>query len=344
MREVTGWAAASPGAPVRPWTFERRDPRPQDVAVRLTHCGICATDRHALAHGDPAGFPLVPGHEMVGEVVEVGGEVTRFAPGDAVAIGNIVDSCGVCPECRAGRENDCREFPTLTYGGADLVSGGITQGGWSTGYVVDERFLYAAPAGLDPAAVAPLLCAGVTTYAPLRRFGAGPGTTVGVVGVGGLGHLGIRFAHALGAETVAFTTSEEKGEAARALGADDVVVTRDEKQMADQARRCDIVLDTTGAALDPAPYMNALAVDGTLVLAGIPPEALRLDPMSLIVGEKRIAGTGSAGRPVTREMLDFCATHGIAAQIETLRPDGIDAALERLGRGDVRFRFVVDLT
>lgn len=355
MHDITGWAATAPGAPITPWTFRRRDPREQDVVVRLTHCGICATDRHAVAHGDPAGFPLVPGHEMVGEVTTVGSAVAGFRPGDAVAIGNIVDSCGVCPECRAGRENDCREFPTLTYGGADLVSGGTTQGGWSTEYVVDERFLYAAPVGLAPAAVAPLLCAGVTTWAPLRRFGVGPGSTVGVVGVGGLGHLAIRFAHALGAETVAFTSSEAKGEAARGLGADDVVVSRgirspvaalavDEKQMADQARRFDLVMDTTGAALDLAPYLDALAVDGTLVLAGIPPEALRIDPTSLVVGEKRLAGTGSAGRPATREMLAFCAEHGIAAEVETVRPDGIDAALERLGRGDVRFRFAIDLT
>jgi alcohol dehydrogenase (NADP+) len=255
-----------------------------------------------------------------------------------------VDSCRVCAACRAGRENDCESFPTLTYGGADRVSGGTTQGGWSSEYVVDEAFAYAAPAGLDPAAVAPLLCAGVTTWAPLRRFGVGPGTTVGVVGVGGLGHLAIRFAHALGAETVAFTSSAAKGEAARELGADDVVVSRDPERMAAQTRRFDLVMDTTGAPLDLAPYFAALAVDGTLVLAGIPPQTLRIDPMSLVVGEKRLAGTGSAGRPATQEMLDFCAQHRIAADVETVRPDGIDGALERLGRGDVRFRFSVDLT
>lgn len=343
MHDVIGWAAGTPGAHLAPWTFARRDPRQQDVVVRVTHCGICATDLHAATSGNPADFPLVAGHEITGVVTEVGSEVTRFAVGDPVAIGNIVDSCGKCAECRAGRENDCAEFPTMTYGGADLVSGGVTKGGFSSEYVVDERFAYRIPDGLDPAGVAPLMCAGITTYAPLRRFGAGPGTTVGIIGVGGLGHVAIKLAHAMGAETVAFTTSAAKADAARDLGADDVVLSTDVSAMAAQARRFDLILDTTGAALDLAPYLGALAVDGTLCLVGIPPGELAIDPMSLIVGEKRLAGTGSGGIPATREMLEFCGEHGITADVEVVGTDRIAEAMERLGRNDVRFRFVIDM-
>lgn len=344
MHDVTGWAAAEPGAPLRPWTFPRRDPGERDVAVRVTHCGLCATDLHSVRHGDPAVFPLVPGHEMVGEVTGIGSSVTHHRVGDPVAIGNIVDSCRVCASCRGGHENMCERIPTLTYGGSDRHTGGVTQGGFSREMVVDEDFVYAAPAGLDPASVAPLLCAGITTWSPLRRFGVGSGTTVGVVGVGGLGHLAVKFAHALGAETVAFTSSPAKGDAARALGADDVVLTRDEQQMAAQSGRFDLVMDTTGAPLDLNPYLATLGLRGTLVLAGIPSQALRIDPMSLVMGERSIVGTGSGGIPDTRSMLDFCAARGIAAEVETVTPAGLDDAMGRLARGDVRFRFSVDMT
>ena len=343
MHEVTGWAAAHRGARLAPWTFSRRDPVERDVVVRITHCGVCATDRHTVNHGDEAVFPLVPGHELVGEVTAVGSAVTRFAAGDPVAIGNIVDSCGVCRACRAGRENMCLEFPTLTYSGVDRISGGVTQGGFSTEYVADEHFVYAAPRGLDPAAVAPLMCAGITVWSPLRRFAAGPGRTVGVLGIGGLGHLGIKFAHALGAETVAFTSSEGKADDARALGADDVVISTDPKQMSAAEGRCDLIVDTTGANLDRAPYLAALGLDGTFVLAGIPTEPLSIDPMGLIVGEHRIAGTGSGGVPATQEMLDLCAERGITADVEVVDMDGVDEAMDRLDRGDVRFRFTAAL-
>ncbi|GLZ48730.1 NADP-dependent alcohol dehydrogenase [Actinomycetospora sp. NBRC 106375] len=342
MHQVTGWAAATPGAAPQPWTIDRRDPRPQDVVVRITHCGVCATDRHALANGDPAAFPLVAGHEMTGVVAAVGDDVDDLSAGDRVAVGNIIDSCRTCTACRAGRENDCEAFPTLTYGGEDRVSGGVTQGGFSTEIVVDRYFVYPLPAGLDPAGAAPLLCAGITTWSPLRRLGAGAGTTVGVVGVGGLGHLAIKFSHALGAETVALTTSAAKADAAKALGADDIVVTRDPDALARQKRRFDLLLDTTGHPLDLAPYLDALAVDGAYVLAGIPPARLDIDPMSLVVGEKKIVGTGSGGVPATREMLDVAAEHGIVADVEVVAPDRLGAALDRLGRGDVRFRFVVE--
>ncbi|MEQ3549421.1 NAD(P)-dependent alcohol dehydrogenase [Pseudonocardia nematodicida] len=332
----------SGAAPART-TVARRDPRPDDVVVRLTHCGVCATDLHALRGSDPAAFPLVAGHEMTGVVDAVGSAVADLAPGDRVAVGNIVGSCRVCEECRAGRENDCAAFPTLTYGGPDPYSGGTTMGGFSTTIVVDRHFVYALPEGLDPAAAAPLMCAGVTTFAPLRRFGAGPGVSVGVVGVGGLGHLALKFSRALGAHTVALTSSGAKRDAALALGADDVVVTSDAAAMAGAARSLDLVLDTTGAGLDLDPYLRALRVDGTYVLAGIPPKTLAVDPMSLIVGEKRIAGTGSGGVPITREMLDFSAAHGITADVEVLPADRLGEALDRLARGEARFRYVLDV-
>lgn len=344
MIATMGWAVLEPGGVPTAWSFDRRNPREDDVVVRVTHCGVCATDLHALRSADRPGLPLVAGHEMTGVVDAVGARVHDLAPGDRVAVGNIVGSCRTCASCRAGRENDCEAFPTLTYGGADPYSGGITQGGFSTTIVVDRHFVYALPDALDPAAAAPLLCAGITTFAPLRRFGAGPGVAVGVIGVGGLGHLAIRFSRALGARTVAFTTSEAKRDAALALGADDVVVSRDADAMAGTFRRLDLVLDTTGAELDIAPYLRTLAVDGTYVLAGIPPKPLTVDPMRLIVGEKRIAGTGSGGVPQTREMLDFSAAHGIVADVEVLSPDELGTGLDRLERGDVRFRFVLDMT
>ncbi|WP_308818767.1 NAD(P)-dependent alcohol dehydrogenase [Pseudonocardia alni] len=344
MIESTGIAVHRPGGAPERWTFERRDPLPGDVVVRVTHCGVCATDLHALRGTDPSAFPLVAGHEMTGVVDAVGTAVTDLAPGDRVAVGNIVGSCGRCAACRAGRENGCAEYPTLTYGGPDPHLGGTTRGGFSSHIVVDRHFAYALPDGLDPAAAAPLLCAGVTTFAPLRRFGAGPGTTVGVVGIGGLGHLAVKYATALGARVVAFTTSAAKRDAALALGADDVVLTRDPDAMAAAFRTVDLLLDTTGVALDLAPYLRTLTVDGTYVLVGIPPEPLTIDPLSLVVGEKRIAGTGSGGVPVTREMLDFSAERGIVADVEVVGPDRFTEALDRLARGDVRFRFVVDVT
>jgi uncharacterized zinc-type alcohol dehydrogenase-like protein len=344
MIATTGWAVLEPGGTPTAWAFDRRDPLEDDVVVRVTHCGICASDLTAVRSGDPSAFPLVAGHEMTGVVSAVGANVHDMAPGDRVAVGNIIGSCRTCAACRAGRENDCEVFPTLTYGGPDPYSGGTTRGGFSTTIVVDRHFVYALPDALDPAAAAPLLCAGVTTYAPLCRFGAGPGTAVGVVGVGGLGHLAIRLSHALGAHTVAFTTSDAKRDAALALGADEVVVSRDAEAMAGAFRSLDLVLDTTGADLDIAPYLNALAVDGTYVLAGIPSKPVIVDPMSVVVGEKRIAGTGSAGVPTTRELLDFCAVHGIVADVEVLSPDELGKGLDRLARGDVRFRFVVDMT
>ena len=325
--------------------LQRRDLRPDDVAVRVTHCGVCHTDLHALrAHAStPDAAPLVPGHELTGEVGAVGDQVHRFVVGQRVAVGNIVDSCGRCRTCRAGQENFCVEFPTLTYGGVDRVDGSTTQGGWAGEIVVREAFTYALPDGLDPAAAAPLLCAGVTVWEPLRSLGVGPGTRVGVVGLGGLGHLAVKLAAALGATVTALTRSPAKTEDARTLGATHVLLTTDATAMAEAAGSLDVVLDTVSAAHDPAPLLALLDLDGALCWLGDLGH-LDLDVMSLLVGRKRVLSAGSGGRPATQELLDFCADRGITADVEVLPASRAPEALERLERGDVRYRFVLDTT
>jgi uncharacterized zinc-type alcohol dehydrogenase-like protein len=334
---VHGYAASGPGR-LQPIDFGRRDLRADDVAVRVTHVGVCHSDLHAIESLAPGGPPLVPGHEFTGEVVAVGTDVTRFRVGDAVAVGNIVDSCGVCDNCLAHRESYCREFPALTYGGVDRHDGSPTQGAYSTEYVVRDAFVYALPAGLDPAAAAPLMCAGVTTWAPLRRAGVGPGQSVGVVGLGGLGHLAVKFAVALGARVTVFTTSAAKAADARALGAHDVVVSSDAAAMAAVAGRLDFVLDTASGAHDLAPYLGTLRLDGTLCVLGLP-ESYTVPPMSLL--GRSLTVSGSAGTDETREMLEFCGAHGLTADVEVLPFDQVNVALERLGRNDVRYRFVL---
>ncbi|GLZ01823.1 NAD(P)-dependent alcohol dehydrogenase [Actinoplanes sp. NBRC 103695] len=342
MRDTIGWAALDRDAPLRPWAFQRRDLREDDVAVRVEYCGVCSSDISAIRHrGDD---PLVPGHEMTGEITAVGAAVTGFRIGDKVAVGNIIDSCGECGPCLAGRENWCARFPTLTYGNVDPKDGMPTRGGYSSEYVLPAKFTYHLPAGLDPAAVAPLMCAGVTTYVPLKRWGAGPGKRVGIVGMGGLGHLALKIAHHLGAEVVQFTRTLDKAAEARALGADDVVLSTDEQQMAAQRGRFDLILDTAGAPHSIEPYVAALAMDGTLCVVGIPEGDLSVNPLSLIQGAKTLAGAGSGGTRETQEMLDFCAGHRITADIEILPQRRVNEALDRLARNDVRYRFVLDMT
>jgi uncharacterized zinc-type alcohol dehydrogenase-like protein len=340
MRPVNGYAAFQPGGPLQPLEFQRRDLRADDVAVRVTHVGVCHSDLHAV-EGLPAGAPpLVPGHEFTGEVTAVGADVTRFRVGDAVAVGNIVDSCGVCVNCLASRESYCLEFPQLTYGGVDRHDGTPTQGAYSTEYVARDAFVYALPAGLDPAAVAPLMCAGVTTWAPLRRAGVGPGQQVGIVGLGGLGHLAVKFAVALGARVTVFTTSPAKAADARALGAHDVVVSTDAEAMAALAGRLDVVLDTASGAHDLAPYLGTLRLDGTLCVLGLP-ERYTISPMSLL--GRSLTVSGSAGTAETQEMLDFCGRHGLTADVEVLPLAEVNTALSRLAEGDVRGRFVLEV-
>jgi uncharacterized zinc-type alcohol dehydrogenase-like protein len=343
MRQVRGLASEQGSSGVTPWAFERRDLRPDDIAVGIDYCGVCHSDLDALASASRQDERLVPGHEFTGTVVDLGSAVTRFALGDAVAVGNIVDSCGTCSACLASQENYCHSFPTLTYGGTDRQDGRRTQGAYASEYVVREDFAYALPPGLDPAGVAPLMCAGITVWEPLRRWQVGPGSVVGVVGIGGLGHLAVKLAKALGAKVTVFTTSPAKAEAARALGADDVVLSTDPSAMALQADRHGLILDTASAPHDMTPYLRALAMDGTLCTLGIT-ERIEFDPMALLIGRKSLAAAGSGGTRATQEMLDFCGKHGITADVEVLPVGRVDEALDRLRRNDVRYRFVLDLT
>jgi uncharacterized zinc-type alcohol dehydrogenase-like protein len=342
--QAVGLQARLPGAALERVAFHRRKLRSDDVAVRISFCGVCHSDLHALRTPVEQGgtFPLIPGHEFVGEVSAVGDAVSDFAVGDSVAVGNIVDSCGACAMCRAGQENFCLEFPTLTYGGTDRHDGTSTSGGFSSDYVVRDRFVYHRPPQLDPAGVAPLMCAGITVWEPLRRWEVGPGVRVGVVGLGGLGHLAVKFAHALGADVTVFTTSAGKAEQARALGADRVVLSTDDSAMAAQANGLHLIVDTVSAAHDLAPYLRCVALDGTLCSLGyLGP--VTVDTLDLLIGRKSLSSAGSGGHPGTQEMLDFCGQHGITADVEVLPAAQVQVALDRLSRNDVRYRFVLDL-
>ncbi len=344
MRTTTGWQSTGSSVALQRVPIERRDLRADDIAVRVDYCGVCHSDLHAI-HG-LTGKPtdgLVPGHEFTGTVTAVGPAVTRFAPGDPVAVGTIVDSCGVCPMCRAGQENYCAEGPTLTYGGTDRVDGTTTRGGYSREYVLRETFAYPLPDGLDPAAAAPLMCAGVTVWEPLRAAGIGPGSRVGVAGLGGLGHLGVRFAAALGAEVTVLSRTPDKADDARRLGATDLLVTTDDAQLAQAVGRFDLILDTISGPHDLAQLLRLLTLDGTLSVVGFPVET-SVPIMALAAGRKRLTSSGTGGITGTAEMLAFAAGHGIAADIELLPSGRVEEALTRLEHGDVRYRFVLDLS
>ncbi|MBF4163707.1 NAD(P)-dependent alcohol dehydrogenase [Nocardioides acrostichi] len=340
MISTTALMAQQPGDALAPTRIERRDLRPDDVAVRVTHCGVCFTDLHALDATDPGAFPVVPGHEFTGEVLEVGSEVTRVAVGDRVAVGNIVDSCGQCPRCLDDEQAWCTQFPTLTYGGVDRHDGQRTLGGYSGAYVVRDEFVYRLPDGLDPAAAAPLMCAGVTMWGPLRSEQVGPGSRVGVVGIGGLGHLGVRLARAMGAEVTAITSSIAKADDALRLGASRVVVSQDDDAMRAAAGSLDVVLDTIGFEHDLEPYVGLLADRGVLYPVGFL-GTLSIASMALLIGHKRLSSAGGGGRGSTVRMLEFCAEHGITADVEVLSASRAHEAIERLRAGDVRYRFVL---
>jgi alcohol dehydrogenase (NADP+) len=341
-RTVHGYAALERDAAITPWDFEQREPRPDDVAFDVLFCGICHTDLHSIG---PWGqeFPLVPGHEMVGRVTAVGANVTDLTAGDTVAVSVIVDSCGECDPCRNGLEIYCEAGPTNTYDGVDRVDGSRTRGGYADSLIARQRFVHRVPDGLDLAGVAPLLCAGITSWSPLRHWNVGPGSKVGVVGIGGLGHLGVKFAHALGAHVVAFTTSPDKRDTILALGADEVVVSTDAEQMAAQSRQLDFLLDTVSTSYPLAPLMETLKLDGVLCSVGIPDEFDGISPFLMASRRLSFAGSGAGGTREVREMLDFCAEHGITAEVETVGPDQINDALARLAKNDVRYRFVIDM-
>ena len=345
MIPAKGYAAHSATTPLAPWSFERRPPGPTDVHIDILFCGICHSDLHTVrGEWGEITYPQIPGHEIIGRVVATGDAVTKYATGDMVGVGCLVDSCRECASCADGLENYCENGFVGTYGGVEKQSGLPTQGGYADTIVVDERFVLRLPDGLDPAASAPLLCAGITTYSPLREFGAGPGTRVGVVGLGGLGHMAIKLAAAMGCEVTLFTRSPDKASDAARLGAHHVVVSTDEEQVAAAANTLDLILDTVSVPHDLAAEVNALRRDGTLVLLGgnvvphgVPPS------MAFIFSRKRLAGSLIGGLPETQEMLDFCAEHGITSDIELIAARDVNTAYERMLAADVKYRFVIDM-
>ena len=339
---VNAYAAPAAGKPLAPTTIERRDVGPNDVLIDIQYAGICHSDIHTV-RGDwgPQPFPVVPGHEIVGTVTEVGAQVTRHQVGDRVGVGCMVNSCGECTNCRNGDEQYCVDGMVGTYAGTDR-DGTTTQGGYSTHVVVDADYVLSVPDSLDAASAAPLLCAGITTYAPLRHWGAGPGKKIAVVGLGGLGHMAVKIAHALGAEVTVLSQSLKKQEDALRLGADHYHATSDPGTFEELAGRYDLIVNTVSASIDLNAYLGLLAVDGTLVNVGAPPEPLSLHVMSLIGARRSVAGSMIGGIALTQEMLDFCAEHNIGADIEVISADQVNEAYERVLASDVRYRFVID--
>jgi len=341
---VRGYAAHSPTGRLGLFDFERRSARTDDVVIDILYCGVCHSDLHNVRNDwGNARYPMVPGHEIVGRVLAVGDEVTRFAVGDLVGVGCLVDACRHCQPCGKGWEQYCENGATYTYNHADPVDGTRTYGGYSEKVVVRESFVLKVPETLDAAGAAPLLCAGITTWSPLRHWGAGPGRRVAVVGLGGLGHMGLKLAKALGAEVTLFSRSPGKEADARRLGADQVVISTDPAQMAAVAGRFDLIIDTVPYQHDVNPYVPTLAAGGTIVMVGYlgPLENFNTGP--LVFSRKALAGSLIGGIAETQEMLDFCGEHGITSDIELIRIQDIDAAYERLLQADVKYRFVIDM-
>jgi uncharacterized zinc-type alcohol dehydrogenase-like protein len=348
MTRTLGYAAHSRTTPLGAFDFERREVGERDVRIEVLYCGVCHSDLHMVRDewtGFPTVYPIVPGHEIIGRVTEAGRHVTGFKVGALAAVGCMVDSCRRCPNCAEGLEQYCDHELTLTYNSPDKHTGKMTCGGYSNQVVVDEHFVLHVSDTLDPAAAAPLLCAGITTYSPLRTWKAGPGKKVGIVGLGGLGHMGVKFAHALGAHTVLFTTSPGKAADARRLGADEVVISKDPAQRARHAGSFDFILDTVAASHDLEAYLNLLRRDGTLCLVGAPEHPHPSpDVFALIFKRRRIAGSAIGGIKETQEMLNFCAQHNIVSDVELIPMQKINEAYGRLLKGDVKYRFVIDMS
>ncbi|MDO9418010.1 NAD(P)-dependent alcohol dehydrogenase [Pararhizobium sp.] len=342
--KTSGYAATDANTPLQPFSFERRALRDNDVAIDILYCGVCHTDLH-MARNDWgfSAYPLVPGHEIVGRVSAIGSGVSRFKVGDYVAVGTMIDSCMECEQCRRNEEQMCRKGVTVTYNGQDRVTGATTYGGYTDHIIAREEFVLSVPDGLDLARVGPLLCAGITTYSPLRTFGAGPGSRVGVIGLGGLGHLAVKFASALGAHVTVITRSENKMDTARELGADATLLSTSPEQMAAAAFAFDLIIDTVPYEHDLGPYLDLLETDGTLVIAGSLVDTPKFSNLTLITGRRRIAGTPSGGIRQTQEMLDLCARKTILPECEMIAMQDIGKAFERLERGDVHYRFVIDM-
>ena len=337
-------AVAAPTAPLAPITIERREPRPTDIELDILWAGVCHSDLHfARSEWEAPTYPVVPGHEIVGRVRRVGSRVTRFRVGELAAVGVLVDSCRVCAPCRRGEEPFCGAGPTFTYGCDDRISGGQTYGGYSERITCDEAFTLRLPATLDPARAAPLLCAGITTWSPLKRWHAGPGKKVGIVGLGGLGHMGVQFAHALGAETVVITTTPAKAADAERLGASGAILSTDAATMGRHADSFDLIVDTVSGDHDLNALLALLKLDGALVLVGLPPKPQSVSAFALVAPRRILTGSMIGGLAETQSMLNFCGQRNVACHVETIRVQQLNDAWARLARGDVKYRFVIDM-
>jgi uncharacterized zinc-type alcohol dehydrogenase-like protein len=342
--KVQAYAAQNAASALAPLGINRREPGPLDVEIDILFCGVCHSDLHqARNEWHNTVYPCVPGHEIVGRVKRVGNRVTKFKPGDLAAVGCMVDSCGTCSNCKAGFEQYCLAFPTFTYNSEDKHLGGHTFGGYSTDVVVTESFVLRVPAGLDLAATAPLLCAGITTYSPLRHWKVGPGQKVGIVGLGGLGHMAVKFARAFGAHVVLFTTSPGKIADGLRLGAHEVVVSKDADAMKKHQASFNFILDAVSAQHDINAYLALLKLDGTLTLVGVPEQPLPVAAFNLILPRRNFAGSAIGGIAETQEMLDFCAAHQIVSDIELIPIQKVNEAWDRMLKQDVRYRFVIDM-
>ncbi|KPQ00247.1 NAD(P)-dependent alcohol dehydrogenase [Marinobacter sp. HL-58] len=345
MANTKAYAAKSADSGLAPFSFDRRDPRPDDVSIEIDYCGVCHTDIH-FAQNDwgVTEYPVVPGHEIIGRVTAVGPDVKKYRVGDTVGVGCMVDSCRSCSACESGLEQYCLDGMTGTYNGVDRHDGSITYGGYSDKVVVSERFVVKIPEKLDPASAAPILCAGITTYSPLRHYGVKAGDKVGVIGMGGLGHMGVKFAKALGAEVTIFTRSEAKVAEAKKQGADHVIISTDDDQMEAAAESFDFMLDTVPVQHDLNRYLNCLKYDGSHILVGLlEPVEPALQAGALVMKRRVLAGSLIGGMPETQEVLDFCAEHGITCDVEMLDIKNINEAYDRMKKGDVKYRFVIDM-
>ena len=338
-----GYAVLEASKPLVPFTFTRRELRPADVAVAIEYAGICHSDIHqAREEWGPAIFPMVPGHEIAGVVSAIGTAVTKFKVGDRIGVGVFIDSCRECSSCKAGLEQYCTQGMTGTYNGYERDGKTVAQGGYSDNFVVDQDYAVKIPSNLDMAGVAPLLCAGITLYSPLKNWGAGKGKKVGVIGLGGLGHMGLKFSAALGAHTTVFSHSPSKEKDARAMGADDFVVTKDLDTLAKLPKDFDLILNTVSADMDLTPFVDLLQLDGTLVLIGLPGKPYEINTPSLLGQRRSISGSMIGGIAETQEMLDFCGKHNILSEVEVIEPGYINEAYERTVKSDVKYRFVID--
>jgi uncharacterized zinc-type alcohol dehydrogenase-like protein len=346
MYNAKAYSAASATSRLASTTIARREPTETDVQIEILFCGICHSDLHQVRNEwsgvMPTVYPCIPGHEIVGRVIKVGAAVSKFKPGDLAGVGCMVDSDGTCPACKAGLEQFCRNS-TYTYNFPDKHLGGVTYGGYSDSIVVDQRFVLSVPKNLNLAGAAPLLCAGITTYSPMRHWGVTKGKKVGVVGLGGLGHMGVKFAHALGANVVVFTTSPSKKEDALRLGADEVVISRNADEMKKHAGSFDFILDAVAADHDINAYINMLGIDGNITLVGAPERPLPVGAFGLIMGRRSLSGSPIGGIPETQEMLDFCGQHNITSDVEIIPIQKVNEAYERMVKSDVKYRFSIDM-